>query len=52
MSLRVTLGIIAVNLLTSKVMWKIGSDILAQQHAPVEMLDGSSILDSTKENIL
>ncbi|RCL02976.1 MAG: hypothetical protein JSC189_000533 [Candidatus Tokpelaia sp. JSC189] len=44
MSLRVTSGIIAVNRSTNKVVWKIGSDVLAQQHTPVEMSDGSILV--------
>ena len=41
MSLRVTSGVIAVDKATGKVVWRIGPNLLAQQHAPFEMADGS-----------
>jgi outer membrane protein assembly factor BamB len=41
MSLRVTSGIIAVDRASGKVVWRIGPDVLAQQHTPIEMADGS-----------
>ncbi|MHC5307957.1 aryl-sulfate sulfotransferase [Bartonella sp. LJL80] len=44
MSLRVTSGVIAVDKKTNKVVWRIGPDILAQQHTPVEMADGSILV--------
>jgi hypothetical protein len=41
MSLRTTSGIIAVEKPTGKVKWKIGHNILAQQHAPSELENGN-----------
>ena len=41
MSLRTTSGIIAVDKTTGRVVWHAGPDILAQQHTPIEMEDGS-----------
>ncbi|MDR2128482.1 MAG: aryl-sulfate sulfotransferase [Burkholderiaceae bacterium] len=41
MSLRVTSGIIAVNPLDGKIVWRVGRNITAQQHAPVELENGN-----------
>jgi hypothetical protein len=40
MSLRVTSGIIAVDPESGKVAWRVGRDVAAQQHAPVELENG------------
>lgn len=41
MSLRTTSGVIAVDPATGNVVWRIAHPLLAQQHAPVEMENGS-----------
>lgn len=40
-SLRTTSGIIAINRETKKISWKIGHDILAQQHSPSQLANGN-----------
>jgi len=44
MSLRTTSGVIAVDRGTGDVVWTIGHDILAQQHSPVELDDGTILV--------
>lgn len=44
MSLRTTSGVIAVEPISKTVKWKIGSDIVAQQHTPVEMENGDILI--------
>jgi Arylsulfotransferase (ASST) len=44
MSLRVTSGVVAVDRKTGAVAWRIGPDVLAQQHTPIEMADGSILV--------
>ncbi|MDR3280121.1 MAG: aryl-sulfate sulfotransferase [Synergistaceae bacterium] len=41
MSLRVTSGIIAVNPKSGEIVWRVGRDIAAQQHAPAELGNGN-----------
>jgi outer membrane protein assembly factor BamB len=41
MSLRVTSGIIAVDPGSGKIVWRVGRNIVAQQHAPVELENGN-----------
>lgn len=43
MSLRTTSGIIAVDRATGRVVWNVGSDVVAQQHTPVET-EGGQVL--------
>ena len=44
MSLRTTSGVIAVDRVSGKVKWRIGNDIVAQQHTPVEMANGNILI--------
>jgi len=44
MSLRTTSGVIAVDRATGAVAWKIGHDIVAQQHTPVELESGNVLI--------
>lgn len=41
MSLRTTSGVIAVDRVSGNIVWHAGSDLVAQQHTPVELEDGS-----------
>lgn len=44
MSLRTTSGVIAVRKETGDIVWHVGPDVLAQQHTPIEMADGSILV--------
>ncbi len=44
MSLRTTSGVIAVRRDTGEVAWHAGPDVVAQQHTPIEMEDGSVLV--------
>ena len=44
MSLRVTSGVIAVDRSSGEVVWRIGHDTVAQQHAPVELENGNILI--------
>lgn len=44
MSLRTTSGVIGVDRATKKMVWKLGHDVVAQQHAPYELANGNVLL--------
>ncbi len=44
MSLRTTSGVIAVDKESGKVIWHAGPEVVAQQHTPVEMENGSILV--------
>lgn len=44
MSLRTTSGVIAVDRASGRIVWHAGPDVVAQQHTPVEMDDGSILV--------
>jgi hypothetical protein len=44
MSLRTTSGVIAVEKESGNVVWHAGADIVAQQHTPVEMANGTILV--------
>lgn len=44
MSLRTTSGVIAVRRDSGEVVWHVGPDVVAQQHTPIEMEDGSILV--------
>jgi len=44
MSLRTTSGVIAVNKTNKEVVWQVGPELVAQQHTPTEMEDGTVLI--------